>query len=141
MNAMGKTDLWLKMGEAVGVPEKQLQAVRNLNQRLPDGAYRVSWTDKFAADSALEAAEFALVKLFVEGNMLRPSSFVLTVEGNDGKVSFDYLGARFLKGLQAGIDWVYPVQHAGAASDTKAGRKQPFTERDREVGHSRRRVI
>jgi hypothetical protein len=104
MNANEKINLWLKMGETIGVPKSQIQAVQDNQKGLSDGVYKVTWADRFGADSIEGAAQMALVILYANGDGLRPHRFSLSVEGKDGVVTkVDLSGAKFLAGLQAGL--------------------------------------
>jgi len=104
MNANEKINLWLKMGETIGVPKNQIQAVRGIKKGLSDGVYKVTWAERFGADSPEDAAQMALVMLYANGDELRPHRFSLSVEGKDGVVTnVDLSGPKFLTGLQAGL--------------------------------------
>ena len=104
MDTNEKINLWLKMGETIGVPVNQIQAVRGARKGLPDGVYEVSWAEKFGADSIEDAAQLALVMLYANGNELRPQRFILSVENKDGVITkVDLSRHKFLTALQAGL--------------------------------------
>jgi hypothetical protein len=109
MDSNEKIRLWLKMGETIGVPLKQIQTVRDVRKCLPDGGYEVSWVERFGADSIEDAAQLALVMLYANGSELRPQRFLLTVENREGVITkVDLSGSKFLTALQAGLKRCYP---------------------------------
>jgi hypothetical protein len=104
MNAKEKLNLWVKMGESIGVPKHQIQTVRAIKKGLSEGLYKVTWAATFDAVSTEDAAQMALVTLYANGNELQPHRFSLSVEGKDGVVTqVDLSGPKFLTGLQAGL--------------------------------------
>jgi hypothetical protein len=109
MNVSEKISLWLKMGETIGVPKSQVQMVRGARKGLSDGLYRVTWAGTVDGESPEGAAQMALVRLYANGNELRPDLFGLSVEDKNGVVTqVDLSGPKFLVGLQAGLKRCYP---------------------------------
>lgn len=107
MNAKEKINLWLKMGETIGVPENQIKAVRGARKGLSDGVYQVTWAGTVDGESPAAAAQMALVRMYANVHM-RPDLFILSVQDKDGVVTqVDLSGPKFLAGLQAGLKRCY----------------------------------
>jgi len=107
MDASEKINLWLKMGETIGVPENQIKAIRGARKGLSDGLYRVTWAGTVDGESPEGAAQMALVRLYADVHM-RPDLFILSVQDKDGVVTqVDLSGPKFLAGLQAGLKRCY----------------------------------
>jgi len=107
MNAKERINLWLKMGETIGVPKSQIQIVRGAGKGLSDGLDRLTWAGPVDGESPEGAAQMALVRLYANVH-LRPDLFILSVQDKDGVVTqVDLSGPEFLAGLQAGLERCY----------------------------------
>jgi hypothetical protein len=107
MDTNEKINLWLKMGETIGVPQNQIQIVRGARKGLSDGVYRVTWAGTVDGESPESAAQMALVRLYADVKM-RPDLFILSVQDKDNLVTqIDLSGPKFLAALQAGLKCSY----------------------------------